>query len=132
MTFLDFLNKYLYIYNMEYEKTLLDLLERVKTLEERVRTLENSQISDMESIKTGKKYRKLSNYLLASNNQSIILKFNEIESIIGFKLPESAKKYRPFWANTTTHSIALSWLSVGYETVEVNMDLQLVVFEKQE
>lgn len=117
---------------MEYEKTLLDLLERVKTLEERVRTLENSQISDMESIKTGKKYRKLSNYLLASNNQSIILKFNEIESIIGFKLPESAKKYRPFWANTTTHSIALSWLSVGYETVEVNMDLQLVVFEKQE
>ena len=52
--------------------------------------------------------------------------------LIQFELPDSARNHRPFWANTTTHSIALSWLSIGYETVSVNMDKQIVVFEKTE
>jgi hypothetical protein len=45
-------------------------------------------------------------------------------------LPDSAREHRAFWANTTSHSIALSWLSVGYKTVDVNLSSELVVFEK--
>ena len=58
------------------------------------------------------------------------LTFSQIENAIGFSLPESARQYREFWANTTTHSIALSWLSVGYKTVDVNLANETVVFER--
>ena len=123
-----------FIYNlyMEYEKIILNLIDRVTILEEKVNLLENGKSYNSDSLKASKKYRHLSNYLTNSNNNTVILKFAEIEKIIDFELPDSAKKYRQFWANTTTHSIALSWLSVGYETVDVNMDLQTVVFEKKE
>ena len=117
---------------MEYEKIILNLIDRVAVLEEKVYQLENVKVYTNESLKASKKYRHLSNYLTNSGNKNVILNFSEIEKIIDFKLPDSAKKYRQFWANTTTHSIALSWLSVGYETVDVNMDLQIVVFEKKD
>ena len=132
MTILDLSVKIIYILTMEYEKILLNLIDRITILEEKVENLENSKFQENEAFKTSKKYRHLSAYLATSNSPSVILKFEEIEKILGFELPDSAKKHRPFWANTTTHSIALSWLSVGYETVDVNMDQQIVVFEKKD
>ena len=56
--------------------------------------------------------------------------FGDIEKAIGFSLPDSAREHRAFWANTTTHSIALSWLSVGYKTVDVDLEKEIIVFEK--
>ena len=120
------------LFIMEYEKIILNLIDRVSTLEEKVEKLEKIKFQEIDSFKTSKKYRYLSDYLSSSNKKSVSLTFKEIEEIIDFELPESAKKHRPFWANTTTHSIALSWLSVGYETVDVNMDSQTVVFEKRD
>ena len=61
----------------------------------------------------------------------IKLSYSEIEDILKFKLPDSALTHRTFWANTTSHSIALSWLSVSYEVVEANLEEQYVVFEKK-
>lgn len=117
---------------MDYEKIILNLVERITSLEERVSVLENEQeiIRDNDCTKGSKKYRFLSEYLSSSNRKSITLSFSDIETILQFHLPESARNHRPFWANTTTHSIALSWLSVGYETVSVNMAKEIVVFEK--
>ena len=67
-------------------------------------------------------------------DSSFILKlynhFGDIEKAIGFSLPDSAREHRAFWANTTTHSIALSWLSVGYKTVDVDLEKEIIVFEK--
>lgn len=119
---------------MEYEKLMLDMMERITTLEEKVDALEKGNVSmqDAESSKGSKKYRFLSEYLLNSNQKSVTLSFSEIEDILQFSLPDSARNHRPFWANTTTHSIALSWLSVGYETVTVNMEKQIITFEKTE
>lgn len=117
---------------MEYEKLLLSMVERITSLEERVAVLENKSglIQENESTKGSKKYRYLSEYLSNSNSKSVTLSFSEIENILQFKLPESARNHRPFWANTTTHSVALSWLSVGYETTSVNMEQEMVSFEK--
>lgn len=119
---------------MEYEKLILSMAERITDLEERVSALEkgNMSLQVAEASKGSKKYRYLSEYLSNSNQKSVTLSFSEIEKILQFELPDSARNHRPFWANTTTHSIALSWLSVGYETVSVNMDKQVVVFEKTE
>ncbi len=118
---------------MEYEKLMLNMVERISTLEDRVTALEkeNVVLQEGDSSKGSRKYRFLSEYLTNSNQKSVTLTFTEIEKILQFNLPDSARNHRPFWANTTTHSIALSWLSVGYETVSVNMEKEIVVFEKQ-
>lgn len=117
---------------MNYEKIILSLLDRIVTLEKRIEALENTNESPKENnaIKLSKKYRLLTDYLSATNYKSIKLYLSEIENILHFKLPKSARKNRSFWANTKTHSIALSWLCINYKIAEVNLNAEYVVFEK--
>lgn len=117
---------------MDYDKIIIDLLNRIVTLEERVANLENvTAKSGASELPAGsKKYRFLSDYLYESNQSRVKLSYDEIEEILKFKLPDSAMIHRAFWANTTSHSIALSWLSVDYSVVEVNLDKKYIVFEK--
>ena len=121
---------------MNYEKMILEMFDRIVTLEEKVTMLENAHntkqasVAAPEEYKSSKKYRFLSTYLKDSEEYSIKLTFSEIESILQFKLADSAKKHKEFWANSTSHSIALSWLSVNYKTVEVNLEEEYIVFEK--
>ena len=120
---------------MDYDKIIIDLLNRIVNLEDRVTKLESeatiAQPSEAELPSGSKKYRFLSDYLHESNQTHIKLSFDEIEKILKFKLPDSASTHRAFWANTTSHSIALSWLSVNYEVVEVNLENKYIVFEKK-
>ena len=121
---------------MQYERLILEMLTRIAILEEKVANLENSSVEKMQvdTNKTpsiSKKYRLLSDYLHNSEKKKLTLTFEEIEQILGFNLPSSAYNHRAFWANTTSHSIALSWLGVGYETVEVDKDKKIVVFERK-
>ena len=118
---------------MKQEKIIFELLlEKIKVLEERVSKLESEREANLEEETVGesKKYRYLANYLKESNKSRVSLRFEEIEKIIGFKLPNSARNHRAYWSNSTSHSIALSWMSVNYETVEVNLTKEFVVFEK--
>ena len=120
---------------MDYDKIIIDMLNRIVTLEDRVSKLENAGINtpsqETELPAGSKKYRFLSDYLHASNQNRIKLSYKEIEDILKFKLPESANTHRAFWANTTSHSIALSWLSVNYSVVEANLEGKYIVFEKK-
>ena len=118
---------------MDYDKIILDLLNRIVILEEKVKKLEypdGSQKNTAELISGSKKYRFLSDYLQDSNQSRVKLSYAEIEEILGFELPESAAVHRTFWANTSSHSIALSWLSVNYSVAEVNLEDQYIVFEQ--
>lgn len=119
---------------MDYDKIILDLLNRIVTLEDKVSKLEKlnsaAQSDNLDLPAGSKKYRFLSDYLLQSDSPIIKLSHNEIEEILKFKLPDSAATHRAFWANTTSHSIALSWLSVNYSVVEVNLEDRYIVFEK--
>ena len=117
---------------MDYDRVIVELLSRIGELEERVSTLEQGKTETVESQQeVSKKYRFLADYLYNSEKDSIRLTFKEIENILKTKLPSSAHNHRAFWANTTSHSIALSWLNVGYATVEVNIPDQYIVFEKK-
>lgn len=120
---------------MDYDKIIIDLLNRIVTLEEKVAKLETGgivvQTNDTELPSGSKKYRFLSDYLHESNQSRIKLSYAEIENILKFKLPDSASTHRAFWANTTSHSIALSWLGVNYEVVEVSLENEYIVFEKK-
>ena len=118
---------------MEYERIILELLNRISVLESRVEALEKGKekTEDASAPEISKKYRLLSDYLYAASESSVSLSFGQIEEILKFKLPDSAYNHRAFWANTTSHSIALSWMNVGYQTVEVDLANRYVVFEKQ-
>lgn len=130
---------------MDYNNIILELLDRIKTLENKVSELEDKidilvkdesinlnseeEVKEIE-ISSGGKYYSLSNYLNNSNEEFVSLSFNEIENILGFKLPPSVRKHRANWSNTTTLSFPCSWLKVGYKTVEVNMIKEEVTFQK--
>ena len=123
---------------MDYDRIILEMLDRIKALEDDVAKLKaNQEVSSTlvevapESPATGKKYRALTDYLTNTAKDQVQLSFAEIEQILGFKLPSSAREHRAFWANTTTHSIALSWLNCGYETEVVDLTHETIIFGKK-
>ena len=122
---------------MEYERVILELMERIGQLEDRVEKLENragepTAQEEANALQCGKKYRTLKSYLEQNGGQTVELSFRGVEEILRFKLPESAFRHREFWANTTSHPIAVSWLSAGYETVRVDMEKEQIVLERKQ
>ncbi len=80
----------------------------------------------------GDKYIGLGNYLLRSDAERVVLSFNEIEKIIGDKLPQSAFKYEAWWSNNYDHSQAITWMDAGYRTdfVSDTLKMENVIFIK--
>ena len=125
--------------SMNYERIILELLERIQVLEAKVEILEtaikSSSVNSVDSSETTyknitSKYRGLTEYLLESNANRVTLTYAEIEKILGFSLPNSAHKHmRAYWSNSETHSYALSWLSIGYRA-RVDIEEGTVIFEK--
>ena len=112
------------------EKLILELYERVATLESKVAALEKEkQTSDGIGEVKGK-YRLLSDYLAGSGKNEIILNFSQIEEILQEKLPPSARQHRANWSNTQTIALCKAWYNVGYRTVDVDMEREIVKFEK--
>lgn len=117
---------------MEYSQVILEMLERIKMLENKVKALEEKienlpspqKQTALQLDKVSAKYRGLAEYLLASNEAKVTLSYAQIEAILGFALPDTARNFKQsYWANTETHSYASSWLAVGYKTrVDVKKD----------
>jgi len=123
------------------EKLLLELYDRVATLENKVAALEQLSIGaitetpDTEKpseIKSKGKYKNLSDYLANSGKEIVDLTFAEIEEIMQDELPPCAREHRANWSNTTTISLTRSWMSVGYRTTMVDLPNEKVRFEKME
>ena len=80
------------------------------------------------------KYQRLYTYLSVHRAQEWRTSFSEIESIIGFELPASARIHRPWWANRRSvsgHTQALAWNIAGWETAEVDMDSETLIFRRR-
>ena len=59
--------------------------------------------------------------------------FDEIEKIIGAKLPPSADSYRAWWSNNPSNGvITQAWLNAGYKSADVDMKGRKLVFRKSE
>ncbi len=78
------------------------------------------------------RYSKLYNYLMQAINNVLELTFEDIEKINGRTLPQSARKYRPWWGNDYTHSQALAWLNAGYKVGFMDLETGIVRFIKDE
>ena len=66
------------------------------------------------------KYRKLYDYLIDQSGPEVTLSFDEIKEIIGFKLPDSAFRHRPWWANGG-HSQCRAWMNAGWFVDQVSL-----------
>jgi hypothetical protein len=78
------------------------------------------------------RYEPLTRYLEGCREPSLSISFKEVENIIGRTLPASAYKHQPWWANTTTHSHALSWMRAGWKTGDVNLNRRTVRFARSD
>src|SRR6266702_4421368 len=77
------------------------------------------------------KYAPLFRHLMKVPGKEWRATFGEIEKVLGFGLPDSARIHRPWWANQGErggHSHALAWEMAGWKTSQVDMAGETVVF----
>ena len=59
------------------------------------------------------------------------LRFVEIEKLLGFSLPASARSYPAWWSNTRgSHTHAAAWLDAGWTTAKLDLAGGAVTFVK--
>ena len=79
------------------------------------------------------KYRGLYAHLSSLQVQEWKTSFKEVEAVIGFALPASARVHRQWWENprdSKGRSQALAWSVAGWETAEVDMDGETLLFRR--
>ncbi|WP_063860195.1 DUF6884 domain-containing protein [Paenibacillus sp. Soil724D2] len=87
------------------------------------------KIKEKQAItKNSGKYTPLCTYLNTQEGSIIELMVDQLEELLGFALPTSAKQYRAWWANDVTHSQAKAWIFAGWEVDKVN--LPVITFKR--
>lgn len=79
------------------------------------------------------KYGPLYRCLLARGGRQWRVSFVDIEAVLGFELPESARMHRPWWSNQRKrrgYGHALAWQLAGWKTVAVDLAAESLVFER--
>jgi mRNA-degrading endonuclease RelE of RelBE toxin-antitoxin system len=74
------------------------------------------------------KYLRLCEHLQTRRENEVEMDFQGVERIVGERLPPSARKHRPWWANDHTHVQAAAWLAVGWKTQQVRLEAERLKF----
>ena len=79
------------------------------------------------------KYAPLFEHLRELDGEQWATSFEEVETIVGFQLPKSARRHAAWWANDQRggHSHARAWQAAGWRTSQVNLQAQTLVFERR-
>lgn len=79
-------------------------------------------------------YAPLFRHLASLDARSWRATFRDVESILGFSLPDSARIHRPWWSNQANggHSHALAWRAAGWRARAVDLAAEALVFERIE
>ena len=80
------------------------------------------------------KYKRLFMRLVNSNEDKLRMIFEDVEEILGFRLPTSARLYSAWWANEEPggrHTQALAWTAAGWKTSDVDVDTETLVFVRK-
>jgi hypothetical protein len=79
------------------------------------------------------KYQSLYQYLENRYANTVVLTFDQIEDLLGFTLPDSARVDQTWWANTdpndTPQHHSRSW-TLASRTATPNLQAQTVIFER--
>lgn len=80
------------------------------------------------------KYDPLERHLAMQKGDKLILSFRDIEAILGARLPLSAHRYGPWWANEppdkTRHTQSRAWRLAGWAAFP-NLEIEKVTFVRE-
>ena len=78
------------------------------------------------------RYDPLRQNLLSRPGPVAVLTYDQIEHLIGRRLPPTAygDAWRQWWANTETHSQALAWLRAGWRVTRPDRDNKEIEFRR--
>jgi hypothetical protein len=77
------------------------------------------------------KYEPLPQFLAHKAGATHRLSFDQIERVLGFKLPKSAYDHEAWWSNNPTgHSHSRSWIEAGWRTQDVDLQARKVTFQR--
>lgn len=76
------------------------------------------------------KYQPLSQWLSGLSIPEVQVSFEQIEAILGFDLPASARTWMAWWENETypVRSQCKAWANAGFHTRHLDLSKQTVVF----
>jgi hypothetical protein len=78
------------------------------------------------------KYGRLAEYLRSLSANEWIASFAEIEKLLGFPLPTSARSYPAWWANQVPpFSQTRGWADAGWDTAHLNLGRERVTFVRR-
>ncbi len=79
------------------------------------------------------KYDPLTKYLNANSQARVPMTFAQLENLLEFPLPPSARRHRSWWSNNPQNNVATrAWVVAGYGTEDVEIEGEELVFVKQE
>jgi hypothetical protein len=77
------------------------------------------------------KYAPLTQHLTSRNQPQVAMRFDELERLLGFPLPPSARKHRAWWSNNPRNSVMTkAWLAAGYQSRDVDLTAERLLFEQ--
>jgi len=77
------------------------------------------------------KYDPLTAFLRQQPYQEVLCGFGDLEKILGFALPSSARQHRAWWSNNGSNNVMTrAWLNAGFRTRDVDMEKQRLTFER--
>jgi hypothetical protein len=77
------------------------------------------------------KYEPLGKFLRQQGSELVAMKFEDIERIVGLKLPESSRQHRAWWSNNPNNNVMTKvWLDAGFQTEQVDIEGRRLVFRK--
>jgi hypothetical protein len=73
------------------------------------------------------KYNAISLHLTSLDAKIWEATFDDIEKVLGFPLPDSARQHQAWWSNQR-RAQSLAWESAGWKTTGVDLDQERVTF----
>jgi len=83
-------------------------------------------------MRSGSKYRPLQNFLASAHGAELPMSFADIEQVLGFKLPASARRHSAWWSNDHgTNPAVNAWRDVGWQTSRVDRGNERLIFVRR-
>ncbi len=79
------------------------------------------------------KYEPLATHLRSASANEWSATFAQVEEVLGFPLPPSARKHREWWSNQagSGHSQARGWQDAGWQVWKVDLQEEKVTFRRR-
>ncbi len=96
------------------------------TVKELMETIEYEKTNK----KRKSKFQNLLKYFHDTNKNKLTLSFKTIEKILGFKLCDSAYKYKTYFLSKRKGMISEAWISQGFDVENINIEKQTIEFKR--